>query len=53
VPADLFRRGLFVDVETTGLDAGKDTVIELAMVPFGYRADGEIVWVSFGLQYWL
>ncbi|BBB97124.1 MULTISPECIES: 3'-5' exonuclease [Bradyrhizobium] len=46
VPADLFRRGLFVDVETTGLDAGKDTVIELAMVPFGYRADGEIVWVG-------
>lgn len=46
VPADLFRRGLFVDVETTGLDAAKDTVIELAMVPFGYRADGEIVWVG-------
>ncbi|MCS3758676.1 hypothetical protein [Bradyrhizobium centrosematis] len=37
MPADLFRRGLFVDVETTGLDAGKDTVIELAMVPFGYE----------------
>jgi len=46
VPADLFRRGLFVDVETTGLDATKDTVIELAMVPFGYRADGDIVWVG-------
>lgn len=45
-PADLFRRGLFVDVETTGLDATTDTVIELAMVPFGYRADGEIVWVG-------
>ena len=42
VPADLFRRGLFVDVETTGLDAGKDTVIELAMVPFSYGLDGQI-----------
>lgn len=46
MPADVFRRGLFVDVETTGLDATKDTVIEFAMVPFGYSVDGDINWVG-------
>ena len=28
------RIGLFVDVETTGLDTRRDEIIELAMVPF-------------------
>src|SRR5690554_8180194 len=33
--ADL-RRGLFIDVETTGLRSDSDEIIELAMVPFHY-----------------
>lgn len=36
------RVGLFVDVETTGLDPSRDEVIELAMVPFTYSLDGRI-----------
>lgn len=36
------RLGLFVDVETTGLDPTRDEIIELAMVPFTYGGDGEI-----------
>ena len=36
------RRGLFVDCETTGLDHGRDQVIELAMLPFTYAIDGRI-----------
>jgi DNA polymerase-3 subunit epsilon len=36
------RLGLFVDVETTGLDHSRDEVIELAMVPFTYALDGRI-----------
>ena len=40
------KRALFVDVETTGLDASKDTVIELAMLPFDYDKDGCVVGVG-------
>ncbi len=36
------RQGLFVDTETTGLDPGRDEIIELAMVPFVYGGDGQI-----------
>ncbi len=36
------RLGLFVDVETTGLDPNRDEVIELAIVPFTYALDGRI-----------
>jgi len=36
------RLGLFVDVETTGLDAATDEIIELAMLPFVYGLDGVI-----------
>ena len=30
------RRGLFVDVETTGLDTQTDAIIEVALLPFDY-----------------
>lgn len=40
------RRGLYVDVETTGLDPDRDEILELAMVPFAYRLDGELVAVG-------
>jgi len=30
------RRGLFVDVETTGLDTETDEIIEVALLPFDY-----------------
>lgn len=36
------RNGLFVDVETTGLDPDRHEIIELAMVPFTYGRDGRI-----------
>ena len=36
------RLGLFVDVETTGLNTERDEIIELAMVPFTYGPGGEI-----------
>jgi DNA polymerase-3 subunit epsilon len=36
------RQGLVVDVETTGLDAARHEIIELAMVPFTYGLDGQI-----------
>ena len=43
IPEQDTRLGLFVDVETTGLDPTKDEIIELAMVPFRYSLDGIIV----------
>lgn len=36
------RQGLFVDVETTGLDPTKHEIIELGMIPFSYLPDGLI-----------
>ena len=36
------KTGLFVDVETTGLDPERHEIIELAMVPFTYSKDGVI-----------
>ena len=35
-------RGLYVDCETTGLDWARDEVIEVALLPFTYTAEGLI-----------
>jgi DNA polymerase-3 subunit epsilon len=40
------RQGLLVDTETTGLDAARDEIIELAMVPFTYGVNGEVYGVG-------
>ena len=42
--------GLFVDVETTGLDARTDEIIELAMVRFAYDDLGQILGVGESFQ---
>jgi len=40
---DECRNGLFVDVETTGLDPNEDEIIELAMLPFRYSLRGDLI----------
>jgi DNA polymerase-3 subunit epsilon len=37
------KQGLFVDVETTGLDPVRDEIIDLAMVRFWYSIDGMVL----------
>jgi DNA polymerase-3 subunit epsilon len=44
------RTGLFVDVETTGLDWRRDEIIELAMIPFRYGTDGRIYEIGEAFQ---
>lgn len=41
-------RGVFLDVETTGVDSRSDQIIELAMVPFEYSPDGRVFNVEKG-----
>lgn len=36
------RVGVFIDVETTGLDQATDEIIEIALLPFKYSLDGRI-----------
>lgn len=44
------RIGLFVDVETTGLDWRADEIIELAMIPFRYGLDGRVYEIGEAFQ---
>jgi DNA polymerase-3 subunit epsilon len=44
------RRGLFIDLETTGLSSKEHEIIELAMVPFAYTQDGEITAIGDPIQ---
>lgn len=41
-PGQELKKAIFLDVETTGMDADEDQVIELAMVPFEFDKDGNI-----------
>lgn len=50
-PSDFGGRiGLFVDVETTGLDPARDEIIELAMTRFYYGRDGQVLGVGESFQ---
>ncbi len=40
------RTGMFLDVESTGLDIRASEIIELAIIPFEYDVDGRIVSVG-------
>lgn len=37
------RLGIVLDVETTGIDVAADEIIELALVPFAYAIDGQVL----------
>jgi len=41
-PDTVLRRGLIVDVETTGLDTNSDRIIELGLVPFEFDGAGQV-----------
>jgi DNA polymerase-3 subunit epsilon len=44
-PTDLgsLRQGLFVDVETTGLDTERDEIVELGLVPFTFDVGRDVI----------
>ena len=45
--SDLIRSAVVADVETTGLEAQKDTIIEIGLRPFSFhRLTGEVVGVG-------
>ena len=44
----VLRRGLIVDVETTGLDPARDKIIELAMLPFDFSSEGALLGIHDG-----
>jgi DNA polymerase-3 subunit epsilon len=44
------HQGVFLDIESTGLDPSRSEPIELAMVPFDYTRDGRIVAVHAALH---
>lgn len=46
VPMPHFKRAIFLDVETTGLDPNQDEIIELAMVPFWYDSADRVVGIG-------
>jgi DNA polymerase III subunit epsilon len=47
-PGESVYRGIYLDIETTGLDTTKAKVIELGMVPFDYSNDGRVLRVHHG-----
>lgn len=46
------KLGIFADVEATGLNTKVDKIIQLSMIPFLYNAEGEIVDVGKGVDYY-
>lgn len=50
-PTGPLRRGLIVDVETTGLDTATDRIIELGMVPFAFDSTGAVFDVDAKLEW--
>lgn len=48
---DDLKRGLYVDVETTGLDVTRDQIIELAVLPFEFDHCGNVYGVGLGVSW--
>lgn len=46
IPLPHFRRAVFLDVETTGLDPNQDEIIELAMVPLWYDESNRVLGIG-------